>query len=86
MKLDSPSKRDYSEVLSHVIQITKENSWDKLTTINSGNNRQKGSPNVVVSTEISNSRDIRNTSRNTNTKDIKKVLVLGDSMINHVQG
>ena len=47
---------------------------------------KKESTNVVVSTESSNSDNIRNASRNTNTKDIKKVFVLGDIMIKHVQG
>ena len=65
---------------------SKENSCDKLPTIHFDNNRQKRSTNVVVSTESSNSDDIRNTSRNTNTKDIKKVFVLGDSIVKHVQG
>ena len=47
---------------------------------------KKKSTNVVVLTESSNSDNIRNASRNTNTKDIKKVFVLEDSMIKHVQG
>ena len=38
----------------------------------------KKSTSVVVSTESLNSDDIRNAGRNTNTKDIKKVFVLGD--------
>ena len=36
-----------------------------------------------MSTESSNSDNIRNASRNTNTKDIKKVFVLGDSLVKH---
>ena len=63
----------------------QKNSWDKLPTISSQNNRQGGSPNVVVSTESPNSDDIKNTSRNTNTKIIKKVFVLGDSMVKHIK-
>ena len=47
---------------------------------------KKKSTNVVVLTESSNSDNIRNASRNTNTKDIKKVFLLEDSMIKHVQG
>ena len=52
------------------------------TSIKTG---KKKSANVVVSTESSNSDNIRNASRNTNTKDIKKVFVLVDSMVKHVQ-
>ena len=47
---------------------------------------KKESTNVVVSTESSNSDNIRNASRNRNTEDIKSVFVLGDSMVKHVQG
>ena len=47
---------------------------------------KKKSTNVVVSTESSNSDNIRNAKRNTNTKDIKRVVVSGDSMVKHVQG
>ena len=39
-----------------------------------------------MSTESPNSCDIRNASRDANTKDIKRVFVLGDSMGKHVQG
>ena len=67
-----------------MVEVSKKNSCDKLPTIHSNNNRQKRSTNVVVSTEIPNSDDIRNISRNTNTKDIKKVFVLGNSMVKHV--
>ena len=63
----------------------QKNSWDKLPTVSSQNNRQGGSPNVVVSTESPNSDDIKNTSRNTNTKIIKKVFVLGDSIVKHIK-
>ena len=70
-KSNSPSKSGCSEVLSNVEEVSKENSCDKLPTIHSNNNRQKRSTNVVVSTESPNSDDIRNTSRNTNTKDIR---------------
>ena len=73
-------------VLSNVVEVSKENSRNKLPTVHSENNRQRGSPNIVVSTESPNSDDIRNTSGNANTKDIKKVFVLGDSMVKHVQG
>ena len=48
--------------------------------------KKKKSTNVVVSTESCNSDHIRNANRNTNTEDIKKVFVLGDSMFKHVQG
>ena len=85
-KSNSPSKSDCSKVLSNVVKVSKENSCDKLPTIHSNNSRQKRSTNVVVSTESPSSDDIRNTSRNTNTKDIKKVFVLGDSMVKLVQG
>ena len=47
---------------------------------------KKKSTNVAVSSESTSSYDVRNASRNTNTKDIKKVFVLGDSMVKHVQG
>ena len=86
LKSNSPSKSDCSKVLSNVVEVRKENSCHKLPTIHSNNHRQKRSTNVVVSTESPNSDDIRNTSRNTNTKDIKKVFVLGGSMVKHVQG
>ena len=86
LKLNSPNKCNCSKVLSNPVQITKENSRDKLPTINSEKTRQKGAPNVKISTESSNSDDIRNNSRSTNTKHIKEVFVLGDNMINHVQG
>ena len=85
-KSNSGSKCDCCKVLSNVVHIGKEKSRDKLPTVNSENNRHRGSPNVVVSTESPNSDKIRNTSRNRNTKEIKKVLVLGDSMAKHVQG
>ena len=62
------------------------NSCGKLPTIHSDNNRQKRSRNVTVSTESPNSDDIRNASKNANTKDIKKVFLLGDCMVKHVQG
>ena len=84
LKSNSPSKNDCSEVLSNV--VSKEHSCDKLPTIHSNNHRQKRSINVVVSTESPNRDDIGNTSGNTNTKDIKKVFVLGGSMVKHVQG
>ena len=85
-KSNSPSKSDYSEVLSNVVEVSNENSCDKLPTIHSNNSRQKRSTNVAVSTESPNSDDIRNASRNINTKDIKRVFVLEDSMVKHVQG
>ena len=85
-KSNSPSKSDYSEVLSNVVEVSKENSCDKLPTIHSNNSCQKRSTNVAVSTESPNSDDIRNASRNINTKDIKRVFVLEDSMVKHVQG
>lgn len=80
-KLNSPNKSDCSEVLSNAVQITKENSLYKLPTISSENNRQGESRNVV-STERPKSDDIRNTSGNKNTRDIK-VLVLKDSVVKH---
>ena len=67
MKSNSPSKSNCSKVLSNVVEVSRENSCDKLPTIHSDNNRQKISANVV-STESPDSDDIRNTSRNTNTK------------------
>ena len=73
------------EILNQILPVSKENSRDKLPTIDYKNNRQRGSPNIVVSTESPKSDDIRNTSRNTNTKDIK-ILMLGDRMVKHVQG
>ena len=85
-KSNSPSKSGCSEFLSNVVEVSKENSCDKLPTIHSNNSRQKRSTNVAVSTESPNSDDIRNTSRNTNTKDIKRVFVLEDSMVKYVQG
>ena len=48
--------------------------------------RLRGSPNVVASTKSLSSNDITNTSGNTNTKHIKKVFILEDSMVKHVQG
>ena len=84
-KLNSTSKNYCSKFLSNVVEVSKENSCDTLPTIHSDNNRQKKSANVVVSIEIPNSDDIRNTIRNTNTKDIKKVSVLEDSMVKQVQ-
>ena len=69
-----------------MVEVSKEKSCDKLPTIHSDNEHQKRSTNVVVSTESPNSHDIRNNSRNKNTKDIKKVFVLEDSMVKHVQG
>ena len=85
-KSNSPSKSGCSEFLSNVVEVSKENSCNKLPTIHSDNNRQKRSTNVVVPTESPNSDDIRNASSNLNTKDIKKVFVLGDNMVKHVQG
>ena len=85
-KSNSPTKSGCSEVLSNAVEVSKENSCDKLTTIHSNNNRQRRSTNIVVSTESPNSDDIRNTSRDTNTKDMKEVFVFGDSMVEHVQG
>ena len=82
---NSPSKSTCSEFLSNVV-VSKENTCDKSPTIHSDKNRQKKSTNVAVSFESSNSDNIRNASRNTNTKDIKKVFVLGDSIVKHVQG
>ena len=82
---NSPSKSTRSEFLSNVV-VSKENTCDKSPTIHSDKNRQKKSTNVAVSFESSNSDNIRNASRNTNTKDIKKVFVLGDSIVKHVQG
>ena len=86
LKSNSPSKSDCSEVLSNVVEVSKKNSCDKLPTIHSNNSRQKRFTNVVVSAESPNSDDIRNTSTNKNTKDIKKAFVLGESMVKHVQG
>ena len=78
---NSPSKSTRSEFLSNVV-VSKENTCDKSPTIHSDKNRQKKSTNVIVSTESTNSDNIRNASWNTNTKDIKKVFVLGDNMKN----
>ena len=85
LKSNSPSKSDSSEFWSNVVEVSKENSCDKLPTIHSDNEHQKRSTNVVVSKESPNSHDIRNNSRNKNTKDIKKVYVVGDNMVKHVQ-
>ena len=84
-KSNPSSKIDYSEVLSDVVEVGKENSLEKLPTSHSKDNRQSRSSNIVVSTESPKSDDIRNTSRNSNTKDIKEVFVLGDSMVKYVQ-
>ena len=84
-KSNPSSKIDYSEVLNDVVEVSKENSREKLPTSHSKNNRQSRSSNIVVSTESPKSDDIRNTSRNSNTKDIKEVFVLGDSMVKYVQ-
>ena len=83
-ELNSPSKRVSDEVLSNAVQISKTSSRDKLPKNNSKNNRQIGSPNVIVSSEKPNNNDIRNTSKKTHTRDFKKVFALGDSMIKHV--
>ena len=85
-KSNSPSKSECSDVLSNVVEAGKESSRDKLPTIHSENNRQRGSPNIAVSTESPNSDHIKNISRNTNTKNTKNGFVLGDSMVKHVQG
>ena len=85
-KSNSSGKSGCSEVLSNVVEVCKENSCDKLQTIHSDNNRQKRSANVAALAEILSSDDIRKTSRNRNTKDIKKVFVLRNSMVKHVQG
>ena len=85
-KSNSPSKSTRSEFLHDVVEVSKENTCDKSATINSDKNRQKKSTNIVVSTESPNSDNIRNASRNKNTKDIKKIFVLGNSMVNHIQG
>ena len=85
-KLNSPSKSNSIKVSSNVVEVSKENSYDNIPTIHSNNSRQKRSTNVAGSSENPSSDDIRNTSRYTNTKDIKKVFVLGDSMFKHVQG
>ena len=42
LKFNSISKIDFIEVLSNAVQVTKENSRDKLPTINSENYRQRG--------------------------------------------
>ena len=81
-KSNSPSKSTRSEFLSNVVEISKRNTCNKSPTIHSNKNRQKKSANVIVSTESPNSDSIRNASWNTNTKDIKKVFVLGDNMKN----
>ena len=81
-KSNSPSKSTRSEVLSNVVEVSKRNTCNKSPTIHSDKNRQKKSTNVIVSTESTNSDNIRNASWNTNTKDIKKVFVLGDNMKN----
>ena len=85
LKSNSPSKSDCSEILSNVVEVSKNNFSDQLLTIHSKNNQQRESSNIVVSLESSNSDNIRNTSGNTNTKNIK-VCVLGESMVKHVQG
>ena len=82
LKSNSPSKSTRSEFLNNVVEVSKENTCDKSPTIHSDKNRQKKSTNVIVSTESTNSDNIRNASWNTNTKDIKKVFVLGDNMKN----
>ena len=41
---------------------------------------------LLYQLKVTNSDGIRNASSNLNTKDIKKVFVLGDSMVKHVQG
>ena len=64
--------------------INQQRTLQQIT--NSKNNQQRLSANVVVSTESPSSGDIKNTNRNTNTEDIKKVSVLGDSMVKYVQG
>ena len=50
-KLNYPSKSDCIEVLCNVVPVTKENFSHKLPTINSENDGQRRSANVVVSTE-----------------------------------
>ena len=73
LKSNSPSKSTCREFLSNVVEVSKE------PTIHSNKN-------IAVSTESSNSGNIRHASRNTNNKDIKKVFVLGDrSLIFHVR-
>ena len=69
-----------------MVEVSKKNSRDKLPAIHSENNRQKRHKIVAVSTESPNSDDIRNCSRNSNTKDIKRVFVSGENMVKHVQG
>ena len=69
-----------------MVEVSKEKSRDKLPAIHSENNRQKRHKIVAVSTESPNSDDIRNCSRNSNTKDIKRVFVSGENMVKHVQG
>ena len=77
-----PEKSTATEVLSNVVQSRKESSNNRLPAVNSENYLHRGSPNIVVSTESLNSDD---TSGSTSTKDIKKVFVLGNSMVKHVQ-
>ena len=72
LKSSSPSKSSCDKVLSNVVQSS-------LIIIDKTDLEI-----IVVPTESSNSYDVRNTSRNTNTKDIKKFFVLGDSMVKHV--
>ena len=85
-KSNSPSKSIRSEFLHDVVEVSKENTCDKSGTFHSDKNWQKKSTNIIVSTESPNSDNIRNASRNKNTKDIKKIFVLGKSMVNHIQG
>ena len=66
-----PNKNDCRKILRSVVQITKENSREKLPRINYENNRQRGSSNVVSTESPTSRHDIRNTSRNRKTKVIK---------------